>query len=99
MKRFILSAAAWQDIDAIAAYTKRTWGLQQTDRYLGQLEDGFHLLAQNPSMGRLCKEIDPELRRFEVGRHVVFYRVRQGSIRIVRILHQQMIPLKTHFEP
>jgi plasmid stabilization system protein ParE len=29
----------------------------------------------------------------------VFYRVRQGSIRIVRILHQQMIPLKTHFEP
>jgi toxin ParE1/3/4 len=96
--RFILSAAARQDIDAIAAYTKRTWSLQQTDPYLGQLEDGFHLLAQNPSMGRPCKEIDPELRRFEVGKHVVFYRVKKGTVRITRILHQQMIPLKTQFK-
>lgn len=98
MKRFVISAGARQDIDEIASYTRRTWSLQQTDRYLSQLEDGFQLLAQNRTIGRPCKEIDPELRRFEVGKHVVYFRLRRDGIRIVRILHQQMIPVKTHFE-
>ena len=98
MRRFVISAGARRDIDEIATYTKRTWGLQQTDRYLSQLEDGFQLLTQSPSIGRACMEIDPELRRFEVGRHVVFFRLKRDGIRIVRIHQQQMIPLKTHFE-
>jgi plasmid stabilization system protein ParE len=38
------------------------------------------------------------LRRFEVGKHVVFYRLNPGGIRIVRVLHQQMIPAKLRFE-
>jgi toxin ParE1/3/4 len=98
MKRFVVSAGARKDIDEIAAYTTRTWSSQQTDRYLSRLEDGFHLLAQSPSMGRPCKEIDPELRRFEVEKHVVFFRLKRDGIRIVRVLHQQVLPLRAHFE-
>jgi toxin ParE1/3/4 len=98
VKGFVISAHARKDIVEITVYTKRIWGLRQADRYLSQLEEGFDLLAQNSSIGRPCMTTDPELFRFEVGKHVVFFRVRRAGIRIVRILHQQMIPLKTHFE-
>jgi toxin ParE1/3/4 len=98
MKRFVVSAEAQTDIDLIAAYTTETWGWQQTDRYLSQLEDSFQLLAENPRMGRLCDAISAGLRRHEVGKHVIYYRLKPGGIRVVRVLHQQMIPTKSHFE-
>ncbi len=84
MKHASISLEAEVDIDRIAAYTTENWGWVQTDRYLGQLEDSFRLQAN--------------LRRFEVGKHVVFYRTEPGGIRIVRVLHQQMIPSKSQFE-
>jgi toxin ParE1/3/4 len=98
MKRFVVSAEAQADIDLIAAYTTDTWGWQQTDCYLGQLEDSFQLLEQNPRMGRACDAVSSGLRRHELGKHVVFYQVLPGGIRIVRVLHQQMFPAKSHFE-
>jgi toxin ParE1/3/4 len=98
MKLFVVSADAQADIDLIAAYTTDTWGWQQTDRYLGQLEDSFQLLAENPRMGRPCDAISSGLRRHEQGKHVVFYRLKPEGIRVVRVLHQQMIPAKPHFE-
>jgi len=38
------------------------------------------------------------LRRFEHGKHVVFYRIVAGGILIVRVLHQRMMPVKPLFE-
>jgi toxin ParE1/3/4 len=98
MKRAVVSANAHADLDGIAAYTTDRWGWQQTDRYLGQLEDSFQLLAKNPKMGRPCDAISTGLRRHEEGKHVVLYRLKPGGIRIVRVLHQQMIPSRSHFE-
>jgi plasmid stabilization system protein ParE len=49
-------------------------------------------------MGRACNAISSGLRRHEQGKHVIFYRLKPGGIRIVRVLHQQMIPDKPHFE-
>ncbi len=77
---------AEEDIDQITAYTTRTWGWRQTVPYLAKLEDGFILLAQNPSIGRSCDSIRPGLRRFEIGKHVVFYIPDSGKLLIVRIL-------------
>jgi len=94
-----VSIEAEEDIDQITAYTTRTWGWRQTIHYLAKLEDGFNLLAQNPSIGRSCDSIRPGLRRFEIGKHVVFFILEPNGIQIVRILHQQMIPVKSHFEP
>lgn len=89
-----ISVEAEEDIDRIAAYTTSTRGVQQTDQYLATLEDGFDLLAQNPAMGRACNSIRAGLRRFEIGRHVVFYLVEPGGVLVVRVLHQQMLPTK-----
>jgi len=98
VKRVIISSGATADIDRIAAYTSKAWGWRQADRYLGQLEDSFQLLAKNPGLGRACDVISSGLHRHEHGRHVIFYRLKPGGIRIVRVLHQQMIPAKSIFE-
>ena len=47
-----VSLEAEEDIDQITAYTTSTWGWRQTNHYLAKPEDGFNLLAQNPSVGR-----------------------------------------------
>ena len=91
---FRISAEAEEDIDGIVNYLKNTWGWRQTDQYLAKLEDGFDLLAHNPSIGRLCDSILTDLRRFEIGRHVVFYLPEPDGVLIVRVLHQQMLPGK-----
>ena len=49
-------------------------------------------------MGRTCDSVNIGLRRFEHGKHVVFYRIATGGILIVRVLHQAMIPAKSRFE-
>jgi len=87
-----ISAEAEEDIDGITAYTTSTWGWRQTDQYLAKLEDGFDLLAQNPSIGRPCDSIQAGLRRFEIGRHVVFFLPEPKGILVVRVLHERMLP-------
>jgi toxin ParE1/3/4 len=97
VRRARVSKEAEEDIDQIAAYTTNVWGWRQVDLYLAKLEESFQLLAQNPSIGRSCDAILAGLQRFEVGKHVVFYRTEPRGIRILRVLHQQMVPAKSHF--
>ena len=94
MPQVRISGEAEADIDRIADYTTSTWGWRQTNQYLAKLEDGFDLLAQNPSIGRSCDSIRAGLRRFEIGRHVVFYLPESDGVLVVRVLHQQMLPNK-----
>jgi toxin ParE1/3/4 len=90
--RVRISRLAEADLCNIGAYTLRTWGEAQADRYLAQIEACCQRLADNPALGRVCDEIRPGLRRMEQGRHVVFYREEAGGILISRILHQRMLP-------
>jgi toxin ParE1/3/4 len=90
--RFRFSRQAEADLFDIGLYTFRTWGPEQTDRYLRGLEDCCHLLADHTGLGRACDEVRPGLRRMEQGRHVVFYREEAGGILVSRILHQRMLP-------
>jgi len=56
------------------------------------------MLAASPKLGRPCNWIRPGLRRFEKGRHVVFYRRLRDGIFVSRILHQSMLPDEQSFE-
>jgi toxin ParE1/3/4 len=89
---FRLSRRADADLMNIAAYTLRTWGEEQAAHYIGGLEACFHMLANNPELGRTCDYVRLGLRRIEHGQHVVFYRQEVGGILISRILHQRMLP-------
>jgi toxin ParE1/3/4 len=50
------------------------------------------MLAGDPELGRNCDDIRPGLRWMEIGRHVVFYRLRPAGILVTRILHERMLP-------
>jgi toxin ParE1/3/4 len=89
---FRFSRRAEADLLVIGAYTLRSWGEDQTIRYLDDLEACCQVLSDNPALGRACDDVRPGLRRMECGRHVVFYREDAGGILVSRILHQRMLP-------
>ena len=45
MARYFLELDAENDLFEIGRYTARTWGLEQTELYLGQLEKHFEGLC------------------------------------------------------
>ena len=92
MASYRFSRRAEADLLSIADYTLRTWGEDQTIRYIDDLESCCQMLADDPVLGRVSDDVRPGLRRMEHGRHVVFYREVAGGILVSRILHQLMLP-------
>ncbi|MDN5215578.1 type II toxin-antitoxin system RelE/ParE family toxin [Fulvivirgaceae bacterium BMA12] len=87
-KRFYeLSTEADQDIDKIFDYTKVEFGFDQAVKYVSEFEDFFERLLDNPELGKKRDEIKAGLRSFPKAAHVIFYRVLNDRIRIVRVLH------------
>ena len=72
----------------IWAYTVEIWDKDQAERYLRMLNIGFVDLTLNPTLGRSCDTVREGYRKFRVGRHVIFYRVIEQRIDVVRVLHQ-----------
>ena len=95
--RLSYSEAALQDLIDIGFYTLERWGPEQTDVYLAALEDCCEMLAHQPMLGKAVPELVAELRRFEQGRHSIFYVPQSGGILVVRVLHQRMIPSQESF--
>jgi toxin ParE1/3/4 len=88
MSSFCLTKKAVADLLEIGRYTEKHWGKEQRNKYLAQLDAGFHQLAANPLQGRDCSEIRKGYRKMKVGSHVIFYRQTSAvKIEIVRILH------------
>ena len=93
-----LSNLAAADFAAIYEYSLLNFGVLQADLYTEQLESTFQLLVNSPLMGHECPEIGVAVRRHHHLQHAIFYRQREHDIFIIRILHQQMHPLKHFFE-
>lgn len=86
------SRQAEDDLLDIGRYTLETWGAEQADRYLSEIEACCQRLAENAEMGRSCDEIRRGLRKMLHRKHVVYYRSEAGGVRVSRILHQGMSP-------
>lgn len=87
IKSYELSFAADSDLEEIFDYTKNEFSFEQAIKYISDLEDVFHELIRTPEFGRNRDEIKLGLRSFVQASHVVFYRVLENRIRIVRVLH------------
>ncbi|MBW4620151.1 MAG: type II toxin-antitoxin system RelE/ParE family toxin [Cyanosarcina radialis HA8281-LM2] len=90
MEIFYLTDLALSDLRSIGRYTQKTWGREQRNVYLSRLDACFHLLAEEPERGRACDDIRPGYRKYHMGRHLIFYRITEEGIEIVRILHDRM---------
>ncbi len=90
MPHFQLTNAAKNDLVGIAKFTQQHWGVEQRNKYLAQLDDTFHQLADNPGLGKTCDYIKRGYRKFSIASHVIYYRTDSNRIKIVRVLHKRM---------
>jgi toxin ParE1/3/4 len=98
LPKYLVSAAAVSDVRGIVRYTTTNWSAEQAARYASALRSCFRMLADHPGMGRSCDSTSAGLRRFEHGKHVVFFRTMSDGISIIRVLHQRMVPARARFE-
>lgn len=85
-----LTPEADQDLVYIWQYTRETWGSAQAKNYLGRLEQRFNDLAGHPALGRNRDDVRPGYRCLHEGRHLIFCRLNEKQVEIVRILHDRM---------
>lgn len=87
-----LSALAERDIESILRYTLNKWGKTQFDKYYHLLESTLAEITADPYC-LTCRKRDDLFRGAytkSFGQHIVFYRVTQSDVEVVRILHQIM---------
>ena len=92
MAEYYLTKKAVQDLDAIWAYTLKTWSEKKADEYYSALVETFAAIAKSPChLDKEYVEIHTGLYRRICHNHLVFYRlVENGNVEIVRILHGRM---------
>jgi toxin ParE1/3/4 len=90
MAEYRLSPAAERDLESIWKYIRREWGLEQAERYIDLLTTAFDVLAESPKSAPACDHIRVGYRRRTVQRHMVYFRVADYGIAIIRVLHDRM---------
>jgi len=92
--KYKLSKRADKDFKGIYKYTYTKFGEQQADKYTNSLEKCFLLLSEIPTIGRNVDYIKKGVLRHEHQEHTIFYRERKQDIFVVRILHEDMEPIR-----
>jgi toxin ParE1/3/4 len=77
---------AQDDIDDIWNYIADD-NINAADNWLDKLDEQFALLTLQPLMGRARDELAAGIRRFPLGRYVIFYLPLPNGIDVVRVLH------------
>jgi toxin ParE1/3/4 len=90
MRTVKLTDYAQADLEQIADYTQSVWGQKQADFYLEQLETAFYSLLDNPYLGKSREDIRLGYRSLVVEKHLIFYRLTEEKLEIMRILHDRM---------
>jgi toxin ParE1/3/4 len=88
--RYLLSPRAQADLEDIWEYTAANWNSKQAELYIRQLELSIKAVSLNPRLGRPCDEIKAGYRKYPAGSHILFYRLTEAGISIIRILHGRM---------
>ena len=92
MPNFKLSDKADNDLYGIGVYTEDTHGLEQRNKYLNEISQRFHLLAENPDYptSKDISHIKNGCFSLSINEHFIIYRKYSYGVRIVRILGQVM---------
>lgn len=91
MKRIVVAEEADDALRRIYRETWQTWGERRADAYVERIRDTYAALARGDAPGRYFRSVDgTELRRIEVGRHVVILTLRADAIQIMGLFHDRM---------
>ncbi len=81
-----LTRRARQDVANIWKYIADD-NERAADSFVDLLTRQFALLADNPYAGRRRDDLRPGYRSFPVREYLIFYRIAEPGVRILRILH------------
>ena len=85
-----LAPLADADLQTIATYSARMWGVDQALEYMEALARQIELLVDFPERGVWVGTRYPGIRKVAVRRHVIYYSFDEDLVRIVRILHERL---------
>ncbi len=88
----VISPVAQDDLKKIYQYSVSNRGTTRASSYLDQLKNHFWSLTEYPEVGIERDELLFSLRSFSVESHVIFYRINNRKIEIVRVLHGRQDP-------
>jgi toxin ParE1/3/4 len=97
MAGYQLSEQAGLDYQEILAFTLDRWDVDQFNKYAAMLDEAFDRLVEMPMLGQQCNDIRLGFYRYRVGQHYIFYRRKEGTLQIARILHIRRNVIATLF--
>lgn len=87
---YIFSKKAVTDLEEIWLYTVDKWSVSQADRYYLLIIDEIDYICKNVKSGKPMDNIRKCYRVTKVKSHLIFYRVVNDTVEIIRILHERM---------
>ena len=87
---YVISKKAVSDLEEIWLYTVEKWSIEQADRYYSLIFDEINFICKNVSTGKSLDHVRKGYRASKVKSHLIFYRVINDIVEIVRILHERM---------
>ena len=86
MSDYALSTRARRDLDEIAAYIRRD-NPSAAYHLLSRFVEKFEFLADMPYGGFRREEFPPRVRALPYKRYIIYYRVFETGIEILRVVH------------
>jgi len=87
---YIISKEAIADLEEIWLYTVRKWSVAQADRYYNLISEEINYICKNTNTGRSMEHIRAGYRASKVKSHLIFYRIKNNTVEVIRILHEKM---------
>ena len=87
---FVISKKAITDLEQIWLYTVEKWSVEQADRYYNLIIDEINYICRNINAGKSMEHVRKGYRASKVKSHLIFYRVINGTIEVIRVLHEHM---------
>jgi toxin ParE1/3/4 len=87
---FVITKKAVSDIEEIWLYTVEKWSVEQADRYYNLIFEEINFICKNRDGGKSMEHIRKGYCASKVKSHLIFYRIINDTIEIVRILHERM---------
>ncbi|MBU7581576.1 MAG: type II toxin-antitoxin system RelE/ParE family toxin [Nostoc sp. TH1S01] len=84
--QFRLTEPAIQDIEQIADYIAKKFGLTQSELFLSKLDAKFSKIAQFPKLGRQRDEILPGIRSLPIDNYLILYMPIGNDVEIFRVI-------------
>lgn len=85
MKRYVINVLASQDLNKIADYFT-TNNIEVGERFFQDFARRCQQLVNFPNLGRSYTEILPDLRGLPLNGYIIFYRILDDGIEILRVV-------------